>query len=111
MTLKEINECNRYSRLFTLAVGSTPNKHLLHRASRIGNGYSEEFIKTAKSKWEGKVKRLIDRAFQPSLGGISVEWVNHDDVSYLKSKIYQLNLIIQLNLKLSIKNASWMTDL
>lgn len=72
--MNKIQEISRHSRVFTLGVGSALNKHLMNRMSRVGLGCCENFDTTAKSKWEGKVQRQINRAFQPALGGIEVEW-------------------------------------
>ncbi|KAI6659080.1 Poly polymerase 4 [Oopsacas minuta] len=77
--LNKIQNISRHSRVFTLGVGSALNKHLMNRMSRTGLGCSESFDTTAKSKWEGKVHRQINRAFQPALGGIEVEWKQFDD--------------------------------
>jgi len=42
--------------------------------ARCGAGSFEFFDRKAKSKWEGKVKGQLEKAAQPSLTCIEVEW-------------------------------------
>jgi hypothetical protein len=79
LVLALVKENAEHSRIFSHAVGSSPNTHFLQLVSRSSGGYYEVFDKTRKSKWEGKVKRQIARAQQPALTGIHINWVQHDN--------------------------------
>ena len=58
------------------------NRHALRSLARNGAGSFEFFDRKAKSKWEGKVRGQLEKAWQPSLTCIEVEWqqFNDDDV-------------------------------
>jgi len=47
-----VRENVEHSRVFTFAVGSSPNSHFLQVLSKTGGGYYEVFDRTRKSKWE-----------------------------------------------------------
>ena len=65
-------------RLFTFGFGSTANRHLLTKMSQVGAGANEFFDNKAKSKWERKTKRQLEKAKQPALASVKVEWQQHD---------------------------------
>lgn len=47
--------------------------------AHMGAGWAEFFDPKTKSKWERKVKAQLDKAFQPALSSVSVQWQQFDD--------------------------------
>ena len=60
------------------APSSTANRHFLKAMARVGAGAEEFFDTKTKSKWEGRVKAQLSKAFQPALTSVAVEWQQHD---------------------------------
>jgi len=58
---------------------NTANRYALRSLARNGAGSFEFFDCKAKSKWEGKVKGQLEKASQPSLMSIEVEWQQFND--------------------------------
>jgi len=52
LVLELVKENAEHSRIFSHAVGSSPNTHFLQLISRSSGGYYEIFDKSRKSKWE-----------------------------------------------------------
>jgi len=55
------------------------NRYALRCLARHGAGAFEFFDRKAKSKWERKVKVQLEKASQPSLTRIEVEWQLFND--------------------------------
>ncbi|ESO93254.1 hypothetical protein LOTGIDRAFT_119348, partial [Lottia gigantea] len=70
---------SKHSRIFTFAVSSTANVHFLRGLARVSGGSYEYFDRKTKSKWEGKIKDQLNKACQPSLTSVCVEWQQFDD--------------------------------
>ncbi|KJE92815.1 polymerase [Capsaspora owczarzaki ATCC 30864] len=66
-------------RIFTCAVGSAFNRHFINSVARLSGGASEVFDRKQKSGWERRAGRQVDKALQPSLTDVRVEWAVHDD--------------------------------
>ncbi|XP_070569266.1 protein mono-ADP-ribosyltransferase PARP4-like [Ptychodera flava] len=79
MTLDKIHQNNQHTRVFTLGVSSTANRHLLQSMARVGAGAYEYFDNQTKSKWERKVKSQLQKAAQPALTSVSVAWQQFDN--------------------------------
>ena len=60
-------------------VSSAANKHFLRLMAHVGAGWAEFFNPKTKSKWERKVKAQLDKAFQPALSSVCVQWQQFDD--------------------------------
>ena len=67
------------SELSFLPCSSTANKHFLRSMAHVGAGCVEFFDPKTKSKWERKVKAQLDKAFQPALTSVQVQWKQVDD--------------------------------
>lgn len=63
----------------TPSPSSTANKHFLRSMAHVGAGCVEYFDPKTKSKWERKVRTQLDRAFQPALTSVHVQWGQFDD--------------------------------
>ncbi|KAK6170199.1 hypothetical protein SNE40_018651 [Patella caerulea] len=70
---------SKHTRIFTFGVSSTANFHLLRGLARVAGGAYEYFDRKSKSKWEDKIKHQLEKAVQPSLTSVSVEWQQFDD--------------------------------
>lgn len=68
---------SQHTRIFTMGVSSTANRHLLRALARVGAGAYEFFDSKVKSQWEGKVCCHINKAAQPGLTSVSVDWEQH----------------------------------
>ncbi|XP_062607148.1 protein mono-ADP-ribosyltransferase PARP4-like, partial [Saccostrea cucullata] len=77
-TLSKISQNYQHTRVFTLGVSSVANRHLLKAVARVGAGSFEFYDSKFKSKWEEKVKSQLQKAAQPVLTSVSVDW-RHDD--------------------------------
>ena len=66
-------------KLSSLPCSSTANKHFLRSMAHVGAGCVEFFDPKTKSKWERKVKAQLDKAFQPALTSVQVQWKQFDD--------------------------------
>lgn len=66
-------------RVFTMGVSSTVNKHFLKRVSHHGAGCFEFFDPSHKSKWIKKIKAQLQKAVQPVLTNVCVEWKLFDE--------------------------------
>ncbi len=58
---------------------STANKHFLRSMAHVGAGCVQFFDPKTKSKWERSVKAQLDKAFQPALTAVQVQWRQFDD--------------------------------
>ncbi|XP_056015621.1 uncharacterized protein LOC125677683 isoform X3 [Ostrea edulis] len=76
--LYRISRNYQHTRIFTLGVSSVANRHLLKAVARVGAGSFEFYDSKFKSKWEDKVKSQLQKAAQPVLTSVSVDW-RHDD--------------------------------
>ncbi len=47
--------------------------------AHVGAGCVEFFDTKTKSKWESKVRGQLDKAFQPALTSVHVQWRQHDE--------------------------------
>ncbi|XP_076330882.1 uncharacterized protein LOC143236481 [Tachypleus tridentatus] len=70
--------CSRV-RVFTMGVSSTVNQHFLKRVSHHGAGCFEFFDPSHKSKWIKKIKAQLQKAVQPVLTNVCVEWKLFDE--------------------------------
>ncbi|XP_062507413.1 protein mono-ADP-ribosyltransferase PARP4-like isoform X2 [Corticium candelabrum] len=78
-TLECIRKSCHLTRVFTFGVGSTANRHFLRSMAHVGGGCSVFFDSKAKSKWERKVKSQLEKAGQPVLTSVEVDWQQFDD--------------------------------
>ena len=62
-----------------LPARNTANRHALRCLARHGAGSFEFFDHKAKSRWEAKISALLEKASQPSLSCIEVEWQRFND--------------------------------
>uniref|UniRef100_F6V7V1 VIT domain-containing protein n=4 Tax=Ciona intestinalis TaxID=7719 RepID=F6V7V1_CIOIN len=69
----------RKSRVFTFSLGTTANQYLLKKISRSSGGSHEHFAFDAKSKWERKVSQQLEKAQQPVLTDIKVNWKTYNE--------------------------------
>jgi len=60
------------NRIFTVGVGSSPNRHLMDRLAEVGRGFSS-YLTLKEDPWP-LVKRLVQRSAYPYLSGLSIEW-------------------------------------
>uniref|UniRef100_T1IVF9 Poly [ADP-ribose] polymerase n=1 Tax=Strigamia maritima TaxID=126957 RepID=T1IVF9_STRMM len=71
---------NGSARIFTLAVGASPNRHLMKSLAKLGAGDFETFdVRAAKSSWMDKIERLMRKVEMPVLTDIFVEWQIFDE--------------------------------
>ncbi|CAL1538041.1 unnamed protein product [Lymnaea stagnalis] len=68
-----------HNRVFSFGVSATCNSYTLKALSRVSGGSFEFFNTKTKSKWEPKVKTQINKASQPGLTAVAVEWRQYDD--------------------------------
>ncbi|CAH1800048.1 unnamed protein product [Owenia fusiformis] len=73
-------KCNcKHTRLFSMGVSGTANKHMLRALASAGAGAFEFFDSKRKSKSENKIKSQLSKAGQPGLTSVSIDWEQHDD--------------------------------
>uniref|UniRef100_A0A8W8JII7 Poly [ADP-ribose] polymerase n=1 Tax=Magallana gigas TaxID=29159 RepID=A0A8W8JII7_MAGGI len=77
-TLAKVSQNTQHTRIFTMGISSVANRHLLKAISRVGAGSYEFYDSKFKSKWEDKVRSQLQKAAQPVLTSVSVDW-RHDD--------------------------------
>ncbi|XP_065927969.1 protein mono-ADP-ribosyltransferase PARP4 isoform X5 [Magallana gigas] len=77
-TLAKVSQNSQHTRIFTMGISSVANRHLLKAISRVGAGSYEFYDSKFKSKWEDKVRSQLQKAAQPVLTSVSVDW-RHDD--------------------------------
>eukprot|EP00105_Crassostrea_gigas_P036125 XP_019920273.1 PREDICTED: poly [ADP-ribose] polymerase 4 [Crassostrea gigas] len=77
-TLAKISQNTQHTRVFTMGISSVANRHLLKAIARVGAGSHEFYDSKFKSKWEDKVRSQLQKAAQPVLTSVSVDW-RHDD--------------------------------
>ncbi|XP_078337991.1 uncharacterized protein LOC111100311 isoform X3 [Crassostrea virginica] len=77
-TLAKISQNFQHTRVFTMGISAVANRHLLKALARVGAGSFEFYDSKFKSKWEDKVKSQLQKAAQPVLTSVSVDW-RHDD--------------------------------
>uniref|UniRef100_A0A8B8A9B9 Poly [ADP-ribose] polymerase n=1 Tax=Crassostrea virginica TaxID=6565 RepID=A0A8B8A9B9_CRAVI len=77
-TLAKISQNFQHTRVFTMGISAVANRHLLKALARVGAGSFEFLDSKFKSKWEDKVKSQLQKAAQPVLTSVSVDW-RHDD--------------------------------
>ena len=68
-----------YNYIWCIWCRSTANKHFLRSMAHLGAGCVEFFDPKTKSKWERKIKSQLDKAFQPALTSVQVQWQQYDD--------------------------------
>ncbi|XP_064627264.1 protein mono-ADP-ribosyltransferase PARP4-like isoform X2 [Lineus longissimus] len=78
-TLASLRNNFKHTRLFTLGVSSSANRHMLRSLAQAGAGFFEYFDSKTKSKWEGKIIAQLHKASQPVLTSVSIEWKQHDN--------------------------------
>ena len=66
-------------RLFTLAVGRTPDEHTLRLLAQLGGGAMERLDPTRKSQWQAALQRQVNRCYQPALTALTVQWRLYED--------------------------------
>ena len=65
--------------LFFACCSASPNRHFLKTMARLGCGAADFFDSRKKSKWETKVKDLLDKSTQQGLTSVKVDWQQFDD--------------------------------
>ncbi|XP_053398285.1 protein mono-ADP-ribosyltransferase PARP4-like [Mercenaria mercenaria] len=77
LLLSSVRKNCQHTRIFTVGVSGTADRHLLRALARVGAGSFEYFDTKVKSKWEMKVKSQINKAAQPGLTSVNVDWEQH----------------------------------
>ncbi|XP_060597096.1 uncharacterized protein LOC132751015 isoform X2 [Ruditapes philippinarum] len=77
LLLNSVRTNCQHTRVFTVGVSGTADRHMLRALARVGAGSFEYFDTKVKSKWETKVKSQISKAAQPGLTSVQVEWEQH----------------------------------
>src|SRR5690606_27328252 len=60
------------ARLFTVAIGSAPNRFLLRRAADLGRGSFTEIANP--SQVQSRMQVLLDKLQRPVVAGLTIEW-------------------------------------
>lgn len=74
LTLQLVKRNIRHTRLFTCAVGSTANRHILRTLSQCGAGVFEYFNSKSKQSWKKQIEAQMTRIRSPSCHSVSVKW-------------------------------------
>uniref|UniRef100_A0A2C9KRG3 Poly [ADP-ribose] polymerase n=1 Tax=Biomphalaria glabrata TaxID=6526 RepID=A0A2C9KRG3_BIOGL len=79
LVMKHARANSLHTRIFTFGVSATCNNYALKALARVSGGAFEFFNIKTKSKWESKVKTQLNKASQPGLTSVSVEWRQYND--------------------------------
>ncbi|XP_051051583.1 protein mono-ADP-ribosyltransferase PARP4 [Phodopus roborovskii] len=74
LTLQLVKRNIQHTRLFTCAVGSTANRHILRTLSQCGAGVFEYFNSKSKQSWKKQIEAQLTRMRSPSCHSVSVKW-------------------------------------
>ncbi|KAL6036323.1 hypothetical protein STEG23_016438 [Scotinomys teguina] len=74
LTLQLVKRNTQHTRLFTCAVGSTANHHILRTLSQCGAGVFEYFNSKSKQSWKKQIEAQMTRIRSPSCHSVSVKW-------------------------------------
>ncbi|XP_049985056.1 protein mono-ADP-ribosyltransferase PARP4 [Alexandromys fortis] len=74
LTLQLVKRNIHHTRLFTCAVGSTANRHILRTLSQCGAGVFEYFNSKSKESWKKQIEAQMTRMCSPSCHSVSVKW-------------------------------------
>ncbi|ERE92203.1 poly [ADP-ribose] polymerase 4-like protein [Cricetulus griseus] len=74
LTLQLVKRNIQHTRLFTCAVGSTANRHILRTLSQCGAGVFEYFNSKSKQSWKKQIEAQMTRIRSPSCHSVSVKW-------------------------------------
>ncbi|XP_052589085.1 LOW QUALITY PROTEIN: protein mono-ADP-ribosyltransferase PARP4 [Peromyscus californicus insignis] len=74
LTLKIVKRNTQHTRLFTCAVGSTANHHILRTLSQYGAGVFEYFNSKSKQSWKKQIEAQMTRIRSPGCHSVSVKW-------------------------------------
>ncbi|XP_026639056.1 poly [ADP-ribose] polymerase 4 isoform X2 [Microtus ochrogaster] len=74
LTLQLVKRNIHHTRLFTCAVGSTANRHILRTLSQCGAGVFEYFNSKSKQSWKKQIEAQMTRMHSPSCHSVSVKW-------------------------------------
>ncbi|CAO2591090.1 Protein mono-ADP-ribosyltransferase PARP4, partial [Lemmus lemmus] len=74
LTLQLVKRNIHHTRLFTCAVGSTANRHILRTLSQCGAGVFEYFNSKSKQSWKKQIEAQMTRMRSPSCHSVSVKW-------------------------------------
>ena len=64
---------------FSCSFSSTVNHHLLQGLSSVTGGTYQHFNPDTKSQWQGKLRSQLEKACQPSLSNVHVDWLQTND--------------------------------
>ncbi|XP_050999336.1 protein mono-ADP-ribosyltransferase PARP4 [Acomys russatus] len=74
LTLQLVKRNTQHTRVFTCAVGSTANRHILRTLSQCGAGVFEYFNSKSKQSWKKQIEAQMTRMRSPSCHSVSVKW-------------------------------------
>ncbi|XP_063447772.1 uncharacterized protein LOC134727324 [Mytilus trossulus] len=74
-TLSLVRKMSDQNRLFTAGVGPTVNHHLMKTLATSGGGTFQYYNNKTKSNWQSKIEGQTERACQPGVSGVSVQWI------------------------------------
>lgn len=74
LTLQLVKRNIHHTRLFTCAVSSTANCHILRTLSQCGAGVFEYFNSKSKQSWKKQIEAQMTRMRSPSCHSVSVKW-------------------------------------
>ncbi|CAC5400316.1 PARP2_3_4 [Mytilus coruscus] len=74
-TLSLVRKMSSQNRLFTAGVGPTVNQHLMKTLATSGGGTYQYYNNKTKSNWQSKIEGQTERACQPGVSGVSVQWI------------------------------------
>ncbi|XP_032773119.1 protein mono-ADP-ribosyltransferase PARP4 [Rattus rattus] len=74
LTLQLVKRNIQHTRVFTCAVGSTANRHILRTLSQCGAGVFEYFNSKSKHSWKKQIEAQMTRIHSPSCHSVSVKW-------------------------------------
>eukprot|EP00073_Rattus_norvegicus_P053042 XP_017455426.1 PREDICTED: poly [ADP-ribose] polymerase 4 isoform X1 [Rattus norvegicus] len=74
LTLQLVKRNIQHTRVFTCAVGSTANRHILRTLSQCGAGVFEYFNSKSKHSWKKQIEAQMARIHSPSCHSVSVKW-------------------------------------
>lgn len=86
--LKNIEQERRGARVFTLGVGSSPNRFLLDRAATVGMG--EAFYLRQDQSADETIERFFKRVDRPNLAHVSIDWDGLDVYDITPARIPDL---------------------
>nr|XP_039269916.1 protein mono-ADP-ribosyltransferase PARP4-like isoform X4 [Styela clava] len=76
---KEISKTSHcQTRIFTFAVGNSPDNHTLQSLSILTGGSHEQFLSSSKRTWKRQLNNQLFNAKQPALTDVHIDWCNYD---------------------------------